>query len=290
MPLAVRAKRKNARSSRLHRCLVLCDQFVFMADKALGGYVRTRTVGAVIVLAAGVMHLSCHGSSSPTAGSEGLFLPQSRGRISICLDDGYVSQYMHALPILERAGFHGTFYIVTRYIGFPAYMDQGQLKNLYGRGHEIGGHTYSHTSLLSLTDAQVREEVTSSKQQLISFGLPPVDTFAYPFGDYDPRIEGMVRSAAYVAARTVDGGTNMLGVDRYALRGNPVSAGTSLATVQRWIDDADRSGAWLILVFHRFDEDGNSISIRHELFQNITDYLLQKRLPVITVREGIRAL
>ena len=212
------------------------------------------------------------------------------GRISLNFDDGYTSAYVNAVPILERAGFHATFYIITRSVGVRGYMTQAEITGLAGRGHEIGAHTRTHPHMALLDVPQIRDEVIGCRQDLAAMGFPDVQTLAYPFGEYTGPIVSITQEAGFQAARSVDNGTNVAGVNRLTLKANPIGASESLPAVQHMIDAADTPGNWVILVFHRIDEDGNSISIRHELFTDIVDYISQKHLPVVTMQEGLRAL
>lgn len=64
-------------------------------------------------------------------------------------------------------------------------------------GCELGWHTWSHRDLRSLPDDELRREVE-----------PPffMDSFAYPYGEVDERVERFVREADYAQAYSVDQG------------------------------------------------------------------------------------
>ena len=46
---------------------------------------------------------------------------------------------------------------------------------------------------------------------------------------------------------------------------------------------------WLVLLLYRVDED-NPTSVRHELLQEIVDYVTQKKVHVVTTSEGLAAM
>lgn len=58
------------------------------------------------------------------------------------LDDGYLSQYTNAAPILERYGLRGSFSVIADLVGSngSVYMTWDQLRDLRDRGHEINVH------------------------------------------------------------------------------------------------------------------------------------------------------
>lgn len=69
--------------------------------------------------------------------------------VEFSFDDGGVSFYTKAAPILERYGFKGVFFISTSYIGTPGFLSEEQIKDLAKRGHIIGSHTHTHPIDLS---------------------------------------------------------------------------------------------------------------------------------------------
>lgn len=74
-------------------------------------------------------------------------------------DDGGVSFYTKAAPILEKYGFKGVFFISTGYIGTPGFLSEDQIKELAKGGHIIGSHTHTHpTDLSKLSTEEVVEE------------------------------------------------------------------------------------------------------------------------------------
>lgn len=65
----------------------------------------------------------------------------------------------------------------------------------------LGAHTVSHTALSALTDAQQREEIFSSKQDLEKMTGHEVTTFSYPFGrkcEYNRTSIGLCREAGFL--------------------------------------------------------------------------------------------
>jgi len=64
--------------------------------------------------------------------------------VQLSFDDGGVSFYTLIMPILEKYGFKGHFYIATKYIGQDGFLTESMIKEMSDRGHIIGGHSHTH--------------------------------------------------------------------------------------------------------------------------------------------------
>lgn len=210
--------------------------------------------------------------------------------LSIHFDDGYRSAYQNAMPILDRAGLKSSHYIITHTFNHPAYMTPAEILALEASGHEIGAHSQTHPHLDQLPPDQAKGEIFGSRQDLLDIGIRSVDTFVYPYGGFNPLVQSIVQKAGFAAARTILPGFNDASTDRYTLTCQCVDAPTTFPQVRQWVDSAVREGKWLILVFHRVDEDGNPISVRHELIQEAIDYLQEKKVRVLTTTQALTLL
>jgi peptidoglycan/xylan/chitin deacetylase (PgdA/CDA1 family) len=100
--------------------------------------------------------------------------------IVITFDDGDVTVYSQAFPIMREYGFIGVNYLVTNYVGTDGYMGVEQLKELAAAGWQTGSHSISHVDLTSIKI--LAWEVVESHHKLEKLLGVPVKTFAYPFG------------------------------------------------------------------------------------------------------------
>ena len=185
-------------------------------------------------------------------------LPSSM--ITFTFDDGCLSTYTRAFPILEKYSYPATAFIITSAVGEPGYMTIEQILDLVNNGWEIGSHTVSHADLTQLSDGQLSYELLESKQYLESFGLK-VENFSSPYGNYDERVIKAV-AQYYVSHRiTWPAGLNDLPLkdseDRYHLKSVLVEAKTTVEEVKQWIIRAKEEGKWLILLFHHIDKSGD---------------------------------
>ena len=118
--------------------------------------------------------------------------------VVITFDDGYLDAYTEAFPVLKKYGFTGTFFIITNFIGKDNYMNSDQIAALRKAGMEIGSHTLTHPNLTDLESADVRRQLTESKDD--------TNVFCYPAGRYNDRVKDLVKEAGYVAAVTTKSG------------------------------------------------------------------------------------
>ncbi len=100
-------------------------------------------------------------------------------------------------------------------------LTTAQLKELAGRGVEIGGHTVSHAILASLDDAEAFDEIVRGKQRLEAVAGRPVTSFAYPNGkpgrDYAARHVPMAQAAGFARAVSTAHGVGTGGCDIFQL-------------------------------------------------------------------------
>jgi peptidoglycan/xylan/chitin deacetylase (PgdA/CDA1 family) len=132
--------------------------------------------------------------------------PAASVRAVISFDDGDLSCYTIAAPILETHGLRGEFFVVTRWIGQPGFMTVEQLRDLAHRGHGVHSHSRTHPRLTALTPAQIDDELRGSKDDLEAALGQAVTQFSIPGGAYDGRVVDIARSAGYqVVMNSVEG-------------------------------------------------------------------------------------
>ncbi len=209
--------------------------------------------------------------------------------VSITFDDGYESAYVYAPSILDKFGYKATYYVISNYIGGRGYMKAPDILDLNSHGNEIGAHTRNHPNLVSLSEAGATNEIVGSKKDLELLGLE-IKTFAYPYGGYNKGVELLTKEAGLDSARTIETWYNLGDTDRFALGGYSVNSKTPLEKVFKYLDNAVANKTWAILVFHRIDENGNPISITHENFEKIIEYISKLDADVLTISDANRKI
>jgi len=165
------------------------------------------------------------------------FLAWRRGEKSIparsaliSIDDGYVSGYTVAWPILKKFGYPFTMYVYTNYIGVGGKsISWEQLEEMRDAGVDIGSHTASHQDLRARkgkTEEQYRawltQELKGSKDILEQRLGIRVATLAYPFGLSNDEVRQAGLDFGYEALFSVHGmkvghGTPAAAIGRYAI-------------------------------------------------------------------------
>lgn len=150
--------------------------------------------------------------------------------VAITFDDGYQDFYDNAYPVLRRYGYPSTIFLVSDLVGKYNLWDDaksGIMKRLMGwdkileissNGVEIGSHTRSHPFLTKLSDMELSDEITGSREALEDILKKPVELFCYPYGDYDNRVSDAVMRAGYLGAVTIKRGLVHKGYDPFEIR------------------------------------------------------------------------
>ena len=126
----------------------------------------------------------------------------------VSFDDGPVDAYTNAAPILERYGFHGTFFVTSGVEGGAreGRISWDQMADLVARGHAIGNHTETHLNLKKQTPDVIYEQIEGAEQIFAEhLGFRP-RTFAYPYGRYNDAAIAQVAASGFELAFTVSGG------------------------------------------------------------------------------------
>lgn len=204
--------------------------------------------------------------------------------VSLTFNDGFVSQYTYARPLLRSHNMNGTFFVTSGAIdkGYACCVPWWQADDLYRDGNEIGGMGRDRVDLTQVYNADPvqdynykRAQVCDDRQRLVALGYDP-RSFAYPYAAHNytfpgstNTVEGIVQGCGYSSGRTV-GGLSATGPvyaetlppqNPYALRtwGNGTSSAISLQSLQDAVTAAaSNGGGWVPLVFNEVCHQGSS--------------------------------
>jgi peptidoglycan/xylan/chitin deacetylase (PgdA/CDA1 family) len=119
--------------------------------------------------------------------------------LALTFDDGHISNYDTALPILMEHQLRAAFFITVGRIGTAETMDWLQLRALHAAGMEIGSHTLTHRPPATLDDDQLRYELLESRR-ILEDGLGArVTSVSSPTGFFTPRMRSIAREVGYHA-------------------------------------------------------------------------------------------
>jgi len=155
-------------------------------------------------------------------------VPLGAGKpIVLSFDNGYNSQYTHALPVLRRLGWVGVENIQLS--GLPPSqggLGEAQVKGLIAAGWELDTQGFSHADLVTLSPEALHYQVSVARRTLQHRYHVPVNWFCYPSGHYDATVIAEVRAAGYLGSTTVVPGWAHPGDDAYRLHRLRVLGGT----------------------------------------------------------------
>ncbi len=154
-------------------------------------------------------------------------IPEGKKRVVITVDDGYKSFVTGAMPLLDEYGYSATLFVNTETVGADDFLSWSQLDSIRNLGIEIGNHSHSHAYFLDLEPAiyadSFRNDVLHAQRLFEEkLGFRP-RVFAYPYGEYDDELRGIVRSLGFDAAVAQNSGVAIKGQDTYSLPRFPVS-------------------------------------------------------------------
>ncbi len=205
--------------------------------------------------------------------------------LSLTFDDARLSQIDKGIPLLDKYGVKGTFYVS------PNSMLQrlDGWKNAVKNGHDIGNHSLVHPCTGNFFWARERAledySILSMKNELDSasifikntLGIDPV-SFAYPCGQKFIGKGVNTKSYIPVIASTFESGRGWLDesandpswCDMAQLTGRELD-GKSFEQILEFIEAAKAAGQWLVLAGHEMNTDGFQTS-RLETLEAICQY------------------
>jgi peptidoglycan/xylan/chitin deacetylase (PgdA/CDA1 family) len=116
----------------------------------------------------------------------------------VTFDDGHVTCYRYALPLLEQHRLSATFFVTTDWIGQRAeFMTWTHLEELAALGHRVQSHGCTHQLLTQCSDSELNEELRRSKLILEDKLGVAVDSISAPGGRWNRRTLRAARAAGY---------------------------------------------------------------------------------------------
>jgi peptidoglycan/xylan/chitin deacetylase (PgdA/CDA1 family) len=121
-----------------------------------------------------------------------------RKPVVVSFDDGYLSQYVGAFPIMQRLGWPGVLDLKAAGSDLP----DADAQKMIDAGWELASHTINHLDVSTLDEAGLRREIGDSKRILERrFGVG-IENFCYPAGHYDAAAIAELRRDGYRGATT----------------------------------------------------------------------------------------
>lgn len=148
----------------------------------------------------------------------------------ITFDDGHVSNYTKAYPILKKHNFTATFFITAGLIGSDNMLSWEQIIKMRNNGMDIGSHTLTHPCPTDLTIEELRHELEHSKKMLEEHLGAEVKYVSSPTGFFNPAMVHLAKELDYKALCIGKVGINHISSDLFSLRRIAIKRNCNLST------------------------------------------------------------
>ena len=114
------------------------------------------------------------------------------------VDDGLLSFYKNAWPILKKKQIPFILFVNTREVGAFNYMNWDQIRELYKEDFvEIGNHSHSHEYLVDERREVIESDILKSIKIFEEKLGKNSDFFSYPFGEYSSEFKNLIKSLGF---------------------------------------------------------------------------------------------
>lgn len=159
--------------------------------------------------------------------------------VVLTFDDGYISFYTNAMPLLRQHGAAATLFVISGFVGKPGYVTWDQVTEMAAEGIEMGAHTVTHHDLTTLRDDQLAAQIRDSRAAIEQRTGRAVTFFAYPSGRYDDRTPAAVKNAGLHGAVITKRGFATPCQDLMLWRRVRVNKGTSVQALAALLELAE---------------------------------------------------
>ncbi len=119
-------------------------------------------------------------------------------KVLLTIDDGLLSFYKNAWPILKEKNIPFILFISTREVGAYNYMNWDQISELYKEENvEIGNHSHSHEYLVEEDNELIKNDILKSINIFNDKLGHQSEFFSYPFGEYSIEFKKIIQELGF---------------------------------------------------------------------------------------------
>ena len=144
-------------------------------------------------------------------------------KILFTVDDGLLSFYQNAWPILKQKKIPFILFVNTREVGAFNYMNWDQIRELSSSEYvEIGNHSHSHEYLVEESSETIKNDILISMKIFEKELGKNSSFFSYPFGEYSLEFKNIVKELGFKYAfgqhsGVIDETKNLLELPRFPI-------------------------------------------------------------------------
>ena len=119
-------------------------------------------------------------------------------KVLFTVDDGLLSFYENAWPILKEKQIPFILFVNTREVGSFNYMNWDQILELYkSENVEIGNHSHSHEYLVDENSDFIKKDILKSIEIFEKKLGKNSEFFSYPFGEYSLEFKKIIKDLGF---------------------------------------------------------------------------------------------
>jgi peptidoglycan-N-acetylglucosamine deacetylase len=290
---------------------------------------RWRPIGMAALFAALASYPSSLAEPQEVPFSVPRFWPSgAEGAVSLTFDDGMPSQLDRAVPILDRLGLKGTFYVTPGYSKSWDYNVE-RWRGLAANGHELANHTDKHPCscqndfrhggdycLEKLDIKEIERAIDDAERSLQNLTSLPASARSFAYPCYNTDVGAGTSRRSYVPEVVKRYSAARAGWDSSSRDNDPATVdlsyvfafaadGQKAQQVIANVEDSLHRGRWAVIVFHGIGTEWNVIDTvefgrliqylannRHRIwiapFVEVADYIRSNRLPNNPTRAPVR--
>ena len=149
---------------------------------------------------------------------------KNKKKILLTIDDGFLSFYENAWPILKEKNIPFILFVNTREVGAYNYMNWDQILELYkSQNVEIGNHSHSHEYLVDEGANFIKKDILTSIKIFRNKLGKNSEFFSYPFGEYSLEFKKIIKDLGFKYAFGQHSGVIDESKDMWALPRFPIN-------------------------------------------------------------------
>ena len=174
---------------------------------------------------------------NPRSFKKNLSQNKKERKILLTIDDGLLSFYQNAWPILKEKKIPFILFVNTREVGSFNYMNWNQILELHKADHvEIGNHSHSHEYLVDESPEIIKNDILKSIEIFNKKLGKNSNFFSYPFGEYSQEFKKIIKELGFDYAFGQHSGVIDETKDLWELPRFPINEKYGeLKEVNRWI-------------------------------------------------------
>ena len=119
-------------------------------------------------------------------------------KILLTVDDGLLSFYENAWPILKKEKIPFILFVSTREVGSFNYMNWDQIREIsQSELAEIGNHSHSHEYLVDESSEEIKKDLQKSIKIFEDKLGKNSEFFSYPFGEYSLEFKKLIKELGF---------------------------------------------------------------------------------------------